>query len=83
MTVGAAHHERHVWRHAIGLRGPLAHRMAVEAARVLQDLAGLAEEFDRSRRLVRLLRHRRRRNKSQGANRYEKADDHLGPSTQA
>ncbi len=80
VPVGAAHHERHVRRHAIGLRGPLAHRMAVEAARVLQDLAGLAEQLDRSRRLVGLLRHRRR-NKGQGANRHEKADDHLGPST--
>ena len=54
--------------------------MAVEAARVLQDLARFAEQRDRSRRLVGLLRHRRRDN-GQGANRYEKADDHLGPST--
>src|SRR5206468_7596596 len=38
MAIGTAHHERHMRRHAIGLRGPLAYRMAVETAWVLQHL---------------------------------------------
>jgi hypothetical protein len=79
MAVGTAHDERHMRRHAIGLRGPLAHRMAVEATRVLQHLADVAEQRDRSC-LVGLLRQCRR-HEGESDNSYQKANDHLGPSS--
>ena len=48
LVVGAAHDQRAVRMHVGALRRPLAHGMAVEAARVLDHLAGLDEEGARS-----------------------------------
>ena len=52
MSVGATHDHWSVRYHAVGLGRPIAHRMAVEAARMLQHLAGLAKQRDRPRGLI-------------------------------
>ena len=53
VTVGAAHDQRLVRPHSIGLGGTLAGRMAVHAARMLQDFARLLEQSQRTCTLIR------------------------------
>ena len=49
MAVLAAHHQRLVRTHAVGLGRAVARGMTVDAARMLQNLARLLEQRDRAR----------------------------------
>ena len=52
MAIWPAYHRRIVRPHRIGLARAIAGGMAVEATRMLQDLARLAEQYDRARRPI-------------------------------
>src|SRR3954451_10759287 len=54
-TVDAAHDPGPVRLQAVGLCGPVSHWMTVQAAGTLDDLAGFAEQRDRSGVSVRTL----------------------------
>src|SRR5216683_3667834 len=56
MSVGAADDHRPMWRHAIGLGRAIVRGMTIETARMLQHLAGLAEQPDRPCGPLRLAR---------------------------
>ncbi len=49
VSVDAAHDPGPVRLHAVGLGRSVVHRMAVQAARILQDLARFSQQGDRSR----------------------------------
>jgi hypothetical protein len=51
MPVDATDDHRPMRRHAIGLGRAIARGMTIETARMLQHLAGLAEQRDRARRV--------------------------------
>ncbi|MEH2626735.1 hypothetical protein V1292_004790 [Bradyrhizobium sp. AZCC 1719] len=52
MPVGPAHHERLMRPHRVALQRPLGRRVAVHTTRMMQHLAGLFKERDRTRLLI-------------------------------
>ena len=85
VSVDAAHHQGLVRRHPIGLRGPVARRMAVQATRALKDLARLLEQCDRSRHrrhtvlATRVLRCGAGEAKKRGSGGHDERARHINP----
>src|SRR3981081_2462931 len=72
MSISPAYDHRPMGHHAIGLGRAVAHGMTIETARMLQHLAGLAEQRNRSCGLLRFSRLTKRASRRHTGRKSEK-----------